>query len=75
MSAGKVHQRRYAEVFHLRPHPQSDAVTVSKIKAAIQAALRRGQAKLKGNGKTVPPLTALKTPLRTRRLSARTMKL
>jgi hypothetical protein len=44
--------------------PKSDAVTVSKIKAAIQAAYEEGQAKLKGNGKTVPPLTALKTPLR-----------
>ena len=44
--------------------PKSDAVTVNAIKAAIQAAYEEGQAKLKGNGKTVPPLTALKTPLR-----------
>ena len=44
--------------------PKSDNVTVNAIKAAIQAAYEEGQAKLKGNGKTVPPLTALKTPLR-----------
>ena len=39
-------------------------MTVQKIKAAIQAAYEEGQAKLKGNGRTVPPLTAIKTPLR-----------
>ena len=39
-------------------------MTVKKIKAAIEAAYREGEAKLKGNGKTVPPLTAIKTPLR-----------
>jgi len=44
--------------------PKSDTVTVSKIKAAIQAAYEEGQGKLKGNGKTVPPLSTLKTPLR-----------
>ena len=44
--------------------PKSDTVTVNKIKAAIEAAYREGEAKLKGNGKTVPPLTAIKTPLR-----------
>ena len=44
--------------------PKTDAVTVKKIKAAIEAAYREGEAKLKGNGKTVPPLTAIKTPLR-----------
>lgn len=37
---------------------------VEKIKAAIQAAYDEGQAKLKGNGKSVPPLAAIKTPLR-----------
>ena len=42
--------------------PKTD--TVKKIKAAIEAAYREGEAKLKGNGKTVPPLTAIKTPLR-----------
>ena len=39
-------------------------MTVQKIKAAIQAAYEEGQAKLKINGRTVPPLTAIKTPLR-----------
>ena len=44
--------------------PKSDTVTVNKIRAAIQAAYEEGEAKLKGNGRTVPPLAALKTPLR-----------
>lgn len=44
--------------------PKSDTVTVRKIKAAIEAAYHEGEAKLKGNGKTVPPLAAIKTPLR-----------
>ena len=44
--------------------PKTDTVTVKKINAAIEAAYREGEAKLKGNGKTVPPLTAIKTPLR-----------
>jgi hypothetical protein len=44
--------------------PKSDAETVNKINAAIKAAYDEGQSKLKGNGKTVPPLSALKTPLR-----------
>ena len=44
--------------------PKSDTVTVEKIKAAIQAAYEEGQSKLKGNGKSVPPLNAIKTPLR-----------
>ena len=44
--------------------PKSDTVTVEKIKKAIQAAYEEGQGKLKGNGKTVPALSVLKTPLR-----------
>ena len=44
--------------------PKSDTKTIEKIKAAIQAAYEEGQAKLKGNGKSVPPLSAIKTPLR-----------
>lgn len=44
--------------------PKSDTVTVSKIKAAIETAYKEGEAKLKGNGRTVPPLTAIKNPLR-----------
>lgn len=44
--------------------PKSDTVTLDKIHAAIEAAYQEGQAKLKGNGKTVPALAAIKTPLR-----------
>jgi len=44
--------------------PKSDTATVAKIKAAIEAAYQEGQAKLKGNGKSVPPLAAIKNPLR-----------
>ena len=44
--------------------PKSDTKTVSKIQAAIEAAYREGEAKLKGNGKSVPALSAIKTPLR-----------
>ena len=44
--------------------PKSDKATVAKIKAAVQAAYEEGEAKLKGTGKSVPPLAALKTPLR-----------
>jgi hypothetical protein len=44
--------------------PKSDTKTIEKIQAAIQAAYEEGQSKLKGNGKSVPALTVLKTPLR-----------
>lgn len=44
--------------------PKSDKVTVEKIKKAIKAAYEEGQSKLKGNGKSVPSLSVLKTPLR-----------
>ena len=44
--------------------PKSDVKTVAKIKAAIEAAYQEGQSKLKGNSKSVPPLAAIKTPLR-----------
>ena len=44
--------------------PKSDTRTVAKVKAAIEAAYHEGEAKLKGNGKTVPPLSTIKTPLR-----------
>lgn len=44
--------------------PKSDVKTIEKIKAAIQAAYEEGQSKLKGNGKSVPALSTLKTPLR-----------
>lgn len=44
--------------------PKTDTKTIEKIKAAIQAAYEEGESKLKGNGKTVPALSVLKTPLR-----------
>ena len=44
--------------------PKSDTQTLEKIKAAIQAAYEEGQSKLKGNGKSVPALDLIKTPLR-----------
>lgn len=44
--------------------PKSDTVTVQKIKAAIEAAYHEGEAKLKGNGKSVPALSVIKNPLR-----------
>lgn len=40
--------------------PKSDTKTIAKIKAAY----KEGEAKLKGNGKSVPALSVLKTPLR-----------
>ncbi|MGO5291327.1 DUF2815 family protein [Porcincola sp. LCP21S3_C12] len=43
---------------------KSDTITIQKIKAAIKAAYEEGEAKLKGNGKSVPPLENIKTPLR-----------
>lgn len=44
--------------------PKSDTKIIEKIQAAIQAAYDEGQGKLKGNGKSVPALSVLKTPLR-----------
>lgn len=44
--------------------PKSDTKTVEKINVAIQAAYEEGQSKLKGNGKSVPALSLIKTPLR-----------
>lgn len=43
---------------------KDDKSTLDKIKAAIQAAYEEGQSKLKGNGKSVPLLSAIKNPLR-----------
>ena len=43
---------------------KSDTKTVAKIEAAIEVAYREGEAKFKGNGKSVPALSVLKTPLR-----------
>ena len=44
--------------------PKSDTKTVAKIKAAIEAAYREGEAKLKGNSRSVPSMDAIKLPLR-----------
>ena len=44
--------------------PKSDTKTVTRIKAAIEAAYQDGQNKLRGNGRTVPPLATIKSPLR-----------
>lgn len=44
--------------------PKSDTVTVAKVTAAIEAAYKEGEAKLRGNSKSVPALSAIKTPLR-----------
>ena len=44
--------------------PKDDTETLDKVHAAIQAAYEEGATKLKGTGKSVPALTAIKTPLR-----------
>lgn len=44
--------------------PKSDTKTVAAIKDAIKTAYEEGEVKLRGNSKTVPPLTAIKTPFR-----------
>lgn len=44
--------------------PKSDTATVAKVKAAIEAAYKEGESKLKGNGRNVPALSVIKNPLR-----------
>ena len=44
--------------------PKDDVETAKKIEEAIKAAYAEGSNKLKGNGKSVPALSAIKTPLR-----------
>lgn len=45
--------------------PKDDAATVQAIKAAIAAAYKEGEATLgRGSSRSVPPLSAIKTPLR-----------
>lgn len=44
--------------------PKSDVDTIAKINAAIECAYKEGESRLKGNGKTAPALTTMKTPLR-----------
>lgn len=43
---------------------KSDTKTVQAIEDAIKAAYEEGHSKLKGNGKSVPALAVIKTPLR-----------
>lgn len=44
--------------------PKDDTATIDKIHVAIELAYKEGESKLKGNGKTVPTLSMIKTPLR-----------
>lgn len=44
--------------------PKSDTKTIEKVKTAIEAAYKEGESKLKGNGRSVPALSAIKNPLR-----------
>ena len=44
--------------------PKTDTLTVEKLRKAIDAAYREGESKLKGSGKSVPPMSAIKNPLR-----------
>lgn len=44
--------------------PKSDTETITKIQKAIQAAYEEGTSKLKGNSRSVPPLSSIRTPLR-----------
>lgn len=44
--------------------PKSDTALIEKIQKAIEAAYKEGEFKLRGNGKTVPPLTGIKSCLR-----------
>ena len=43
---------------------KDDKTTLDKVKRAIEAAYKEGQYKLKGSSKTIPALSAIKTPLR-----------
>lgn len=43
---------------------KDDKKTINAINAAIKAAYEEGKSKLKGNSRTIPPLEAIKTPLR-----------
>jgi len=54
--------------------PKSDTKTVEKINAAIKAAYEEGAGKLKGNGKSVPPMAAISFRFVTAMWSVPTMK-
>ena len=49
-----------AEIQRFAHYPEERYKTVKKIKKAIQAGIPRGIDKLKGNGRSVPPLKAIK---------------
>ena len=53
--------------------PKDDTKTVALINGAIEAAYREGEAKLKGKG-AMPPLSALRTPLRDGDLTVRMIR-
>ena len=44
--------------------PKTDKETIDAVNAATAAAHENGAAKLRGNGRSVPSLSAIKTPLR-----------
>lgn len=44
--------------------PKSDTLTIQKVRNAIDTAYKDGQNRLRGNGKTVPPMQMIKIPLR-----------
>ena len=44
--------------------PKTDTRTLEKVKKSIEAAYHEGEAKLRGNSRSLPPLSTLKTPLR-----------
>ena len=60
----KVNQWWSTKVFCIPDYSEVRYKDREKIKAAIQAAYEEGQSKLKGNGKSVPALSVIKTPLR-----------
>ena len=43
---------------------KEDTALIDRIRKAIEAAYHEGEFKLRGNAKVLPPITALKTPLR-----------
>ena len=60
----KEHQRRRTEVQRIAHHSEVRYRYGRKDQRSHPAAYEEGQSKLKGNGKSVPALSAIKTPLR-----------
>lgn len=44
--------------------PKDDTATIEAVRRAVEAAYKLGEGRLRGNGRTVPPLSTLRTPLR-----------